>query len=114
MPDYFEFILIIFGAMFVLMIGAGFLGSLRRKEQKSTVEQIELGMSEEEMLSIMGGNPNRSLLKNNRVKYEWRYSNGSSTGYSHKGYSTRQYHGVRKVTIYCKDGYVEEVKPYNL
>lgn len=70
-------------------------------------------MSEDEMLSIMGGGYNKSLLKNNRVKYEWRI-NATSSSYSSKGFSTRVYNGVKKVDIMVKDGLVEEVKPYNV
>jgi len=75
--------------------------------------QVELGMEESQMLQIMGKGYNRSLLKNNRVKYEWRV-NARSSGYSRRGVSTREYRGVSKVDIYIKDGYVEEVKPYNI
>lgn len=71
-------------------------------------------MSESEMLKIMGRRCNKSLLKNNRVKYEWRYSNGGSIGRSYKGISVRKYNGVSKVDIYCKNGYVEEVRPHNI
>lgn len=74
---------------------------------------VEIGMTENEMLDIMGDGFNRSLLKNNRVKYEWRI-NASSYGSSYKGFSTRSYSGVKKVTIYTKNGLVEEVKPYNV
>ena len=70
-------------------------------------------MPEEEMLLIMGEGYNRSLLKNNRVKYEWRI-NASSYGTYCNGVSTRTYSGVKKVTIYTKNGLVEEVKPYNV
>ena len=70
-------------------------------------------MKESEMLSIMGGGYNRSLLKNNRIKYEWRI-NATSTGVSNRGVSSRSYSGVKKVDIYTKDGYVEEVRPYNV
>ncbi len=65
------------------------------------------------MLNIMGSGYSRSLLKNNRVKYEWRI-NAISYGSSYKGFSSRSYSGVKKVTIYVKDGLVEEVKPYNV
>ena len=74
---------------------------------------VEIGMSENNMLDIMGDGYNRSLLKNNRIKYEWRI-NAKSYGTSYKGVSARTYYGVKKVTIYTKDGFVEEVKPYNV
>lgn len=111
MPDVAKLFLYIFGVMFVLMIGAMVLQSTKRHTQKNNVESVELGMSEEEMLDIMAGYKyNKSLLKNNRVKYEFRFNNSSS--YSYRGYRT--YQGVRKVAIYCKDGIVEEVRPYNV
>lgn len=83
------------------------------------LDLLYLGMSEHEMLEIIdrtfyGGKHNKSLLKNNRVKYEWRISNGISQGFSYKGFSTREYTGVKKLDVYCKDGVVVEIKPYNL
>ena len=84
-----------------------------RIDQLESYWDIEIGMSEDEMLSIMGEGYNRSLLKNNRVKYEWRIE-ATSYGSSYKGMSARSYSGVKKVTIYIKNGYVEEVKPYNV
>ena len=85
----------------------------KRIEQLQRYWNVEIGMPEYRMLSIMGDGYNRSLLKNNRVKYEWRI-NASSYGSSYKGFSTRSYSGVKKVTIYVKNGLVEEVKPYNV
>lgn len=82
-------------------------------EQLQRYWDVEIGMTEDEMLDIMGDGFNRSLLKNNRKKYEWRI-NARSYGTSYKGVSTRSYSGVKKVTIYTKDGFVEEVKPYNV
>ena len=74
---------------------------------------VTIDMPEQEMLSIMGGGYSRSLLKNNRVKYEWRI-NAVSFGRSYNGFNIRSYSGVKKVAIYVKDGYVEEIKPYNI
>ena len=85
----------------------------QKVEQLQRYWNVQIGMTENVMLDIMGDGYNRSLLKNNRVKYEWRI-NASSYGASYKGISTRQYSGVKKVTIYVKDGLVEEVKPYNV
>lgn len=74
---------------------------------------ITIGMSEAEMLTIMGEDYSRSILKNNRMKYEWRV-NAVSYGSSYKGSSIRSYSGVQKVTIYTKNGIVEEIKPFNV
>lgn len=77
---------------------------LKRKRLKRYV-QIYPDMLEEDMLAIMGKGYNKSTLKNNTYKYEWRM-NATKTQYS--------YSGVRKVDIYVKDGKVTEIKPYNV
>ena len=71
---------------------------------------IQIGMPEQDMLDIMGDGYSRSLLKDNRIKYDWRvtFSNYDSS----KGTSFILLHSG--VSIYTKDGYVEEVKPYNI
>ena len=105
----------------LIILVTGILGlclglSLAKNEELEQLQRywdVTIGMSEKEMLSIMGEGYNRSLLKNNRVKYEWRI-NASSVGSSYNGTSFRSYSGVKKVTIYTKDGYVEEVRPYNV
>ncbi len=105
---------------FTLIIGlsvvAAVIGVINEKKKLMQLQRywdVDIGMSEYEMLSIMGDGYNRSLLKNNRIKYEWRI-NAKSYGSSYKGFSTRTYSGVKKVTIYIKDGYVEEIKPFNV
>ena len=107
------FIIMIAVVLVISVIGA-IIHSATVNAQRSKVDSITLGMPEQQMLSIMGSGYNRSLLKNNRTKYEWRLSNAHSSGVSYRGMSSRTYSGVRKVAIYCKDGVVEEVKPYNV
>lgn len=87
----------------------------KKKQRKALRNYIEIniGMPENEMLEIMGGKYNKSSLKNNRAKYEWRI-NATSTGINSNGVSTRSYSGVSKVDIYTWNGYVEEIKPYNV
>ena len=87
--------------------------SRKQLEQLQRYWDVKIGMSEKEMLDIMGVGYNRSFLKNNRVKYEWRI-NATSVGSSYKGISFRSYSGVKKVSIYTKNGFVEEVRPYNV
>ncbi len=57
-------------------------------------EKVSIGMSEEEMIKIMGKKYNKSSFKGNRFKYEWRI-NGTSTSFG----GTRFYSNVRKVDI---------------
>ena len=95
----------------LIICGSVLLGILLALPIRKQLEQLQ--RYEEEMLDIMGEGYNRSFLKNNRVKYEWRI-NATSVGSSYKGTSFRSYSGVKKVTIYTKNGFVEEVKPYNV
>lgn len=80
------------------------------RDQLKRYVNIEIGMSETDMLNIMGGGYNKSSLKNNRFKYEWRIN---ASSYSN-GFGGRKYSGVKKVDIYVKDGLVEEIRPYNV
>lgn len=99
--------------MMAAIIVMAFCIGNKKLKQLQRYWDVKIGMPEDEMLAIMGSGFNRSLLKNNRVKYEWRI-NASSYGSSYKGFSARSYSGVKKVTIYTRNGLVEEVKPYNV
>ena len=105
--------MIIMIAATILLTALGVAIGNKKREQLRRYWEIEVDMPEEEMLTIMGEGYNRSYLKNNRTKYEWRI-NSSSYGSYHKGVSVRSYSGVQKVVIYTKNGYVEEIKPYNV
>ena len=108
--------LIIIMIFFIILLSILAVAVYLRENRLAHLENywdVELGMPEDEMLEIMGDGYNRSLLKNGRIKYEWRIE-ATSYGSSSHGFSTRTYSGVKKVTIYTKDGIVEEVKPYNV
>ena len=98
---------------FIVVAVISVLGAAKKSAQLKRYTRITLGMSEAEMLKIMGGGYNKSLLKNNRVKYEWRI-NATSTSHSSGGIRYGSYRGVQKVDIYLTDGFVEEVRPYNV
>lgn len=106
--SYYQFVLAFVILCVVLCIIAGIRGS-RKKKQLLRSEMIEIGMTEAEMLDIMGTGYTISKLKNNRTKYEWRIK---ASSYGQNGFRT--YSGVQKATIYCKDGIVEEIKGFNL
>ena len=111
-----EMLLFLFPLLFIIIFIIGIVGVIIQKRQMNQLKQywnVRIGMTEYEMLSIMGEGYNRSLLKNNRTKYEWRI-NGTSYSSYYRGISVRSYSGVKKVAIYTRDGYVEEVKPYNV
>ena len=107
-----EIIYFVFGLCVIMVLIVGLIGIQRRNQLKRYI-QISIGMTETEMLSIMGDGYNVSSLKNNRKKYEWRINASSSGSYGH-GVSFRSYTGVRRVTIYTKNGFVEEIRPYNV
>ncbi|SCY17778.1 hypothetical protein SAMN02910451_01638 [Butyrivibrio hungatei] len=96
-------IIILFYFAFLFILGACIvIAYVIKLERRKCVDKIHVGMSESKMFKIMGRRYNKSLLKNGRVKYEWRYSNGG------------RYRNVIKVDIYCKNGCVEEVRSHNL
>ena len=76
-----------------------------------------LGMSEDEMLEIMGDNYNRSLLRDGITMYEWIYSSGGVVGSAYMSNGIGFGGGTKingsKVDIVCRNGVVEEVRPYN-
>ena len=112
MPSYVIIMLLLLGLSIIGLIRGIYVLNRKRKQLKRYL-RIEIGMPENEMLLIMGDGFVRSLLKDNRKKYEWRM-NATSTAVSHNGISVRSYDGVKKVDIIVKDGYVEEVRPYNV
>ena len=73
-------------------------------------KDISLGMSKEEVLSILGNKYTRSLLANGE-KYEWRIC-GQATHIPFNG--TSYYTGVRKIAICFINNKVSEVKVYNV
>ena len=108
MISIFENVYVMVGLVIVLFAMALII-PIYQRDQLKRYESVSIGMSEAEMLQIMGGGYNKSSLKNNRNKYEWRIN---ATSYGKNGF--RAYSGVRKVDIYTKDGRVEEIRPYNV
>jgi len=100
-----KWMIIGFIALFIWAIVEG----ITKRKQLKKYERINVGMDEGTMLSIMGKGYNKSSLKNDRIKYEWRIN---ASSYGHNGFRT--YTGVKKVAIYVKNGFVEEIKPYNV
>ena len=114
--DTMTMIWIMYGGLFAIFgVGVVVRVSIAKKKLKQLQKywDIKIRMSEHRMLDIMGDGYNRSLLKNGRMKYEWRI-NAKSYGSSYRGFSNRSYSGVKKVIIYVQNGVVEEVKPYNV
>ena len=111
--DMLEILLLVCGIVGIVFIVDAIVSHQRKLEQLQRYWEIEIGMPEDEMLDIMGEGYSRSLLKNNRVKYEWRI-NATSYGSSYNGSSTRTYSGVKKVTIYTVNGFVESILSHNV
>lgn len=96
--------------IFVVTLAAYCIVAMTNKsKQLKRYRDVTIGMSEEEMIEIMGDEDSLSSLKNNRKKYEWRIN---ASSYSSHGF--RAYSGVMKVDIYTKDGVVEEIRPFNI
>jgi len=98
----FIILMIVFYTVIVLIVR---LPIAKKRKQLKRYEDVFIGMPEDVMLEIMGKKYNKSSLKNNTFKYEWRMNN---TRY---GYNGRL---VRKVDIYVSDGKVTEIRPFNV
>lgn len=108
-----QLLIVLLFAVIIVAIVIATNAMKKAQEQLQKYRDIQIGMPEKVMLDIMGEGYNRSLLKNNRIKYEWRI-NARSYGSSYSGMRFTSYSGVKKVSIYVKNGVVEEVKPYNV
>lgn len=107
-------VFVVIAVIYLLIYVAMGQSAIRKRKKLGRYWKVEIGMPENEMLDIMGNGYNRSLLQNNRVKYEWRIQ-ASSSGYTYyNGASTNSYSGDRKVEIYVKDGCVEEIISNNV
>ena len=95
----------------LILLGSVILGVIlayienKKVKKLRRYQDINIGMSENQMLNIMGKGYTRNILKNNRIKYEWRIN--AST---YKGVRTN----VRKVSIYTKNGKVCDVTTHNI
>lgn len=117
-----ETIIIILLVVLAVCIIALFLMPDKLKRMKKYTD-VYIGMSESNMLEIIGGGYAKSSLKNNVTKYEWRINGSSHTtsrpanrpvNYGGVHIADTQYSGVKKLDIYVKDGLVEEIRPYNI
>ncbi len=103
-------------ALLVISVGLGIYFIARRLnkvKQLQRYRQINLGMSERQMLNIMGDGYNKSLLKDGVTQYIWHLA-GQSSGYVYNGFVSVQNDSGQKVIITCKNGMVEEVIPINV
>jgi hypothetical protein len=91
--------------MSVCFVGYVVTGVTRYSQKKRT-ERIKLGMSEEEMLSIMGKGFSKCSYADGTVVYEYLFSNATSR----RSGSFRIFYSARRTLIFCYDGKVEAVK----
>lgn len=80
-----------------------------RKARLYRYEEIEIGMSEDEVIDLMGFHYSQSLLSRGRTKYEWKV-NGSmflNNGIFH-------FIPTKSVEVYVKGGEVYKVLSHNM
>lgn len=93
---FFAFILL-FALVVFLLSG---VSRDKKVKQLQRYKQIILGMSERQMLNIMGEGYNKSMLKDGVTQYIWHVEGQNNSG--------------QRVTITCRNGSVEEVIPENV
>lgn len=75
-------------------------------------KKVHIGMSEKEMLSIMGGKPIVSNYQN-KNKFEW-YLKAVSSTYYNNGVANTVHSPKQSVIITTENGIVTAVEPHNL
>ena len=75
-------------------------------------KKVSIGMSEEEMLSVMGGRPSVSNYQN-RKKFEWFIKAVSSTTYNN-GIANTVHSPKKSVVITTENGKVISIEPHNI
>ena len=75
-------------------------------------KKVRIGMSEEEMLSVMGGRPSISNYQNKK-KFEWFMKGGSSTYYNN-GIANTVHTPKQSVVITTENGIVTAIEPHNI
>ena len=91
--------------------------------------KIQPGMSEADVIGIMGERYNKGFFEDGRIELEWRVnavssektlggavgtSNGSIGGGLYAGESIKEDLGVSKVTVVFREDKVVEVRPHNV
>lgn len=85
----------------------------QKLRQMKKYTDVNYGMSEKQMLEIIGKGYTKSSLRDGSIKYEWR-TNDMSASTNFGGVRTTGYSGVKKLDIYVKNGRVIEIRPYNI
>ena len=102
-----EFIVSGIAILFILLILTLFVVKHRNKKRANS---LQIGMSESDLLKLLGGYTSKSVLKDGTVKYVKKWANASSSSY--KG--IRVYQGVQKTTVWVKDGVVTHYDNNNI
>ena len=95
----------------LLAIGLGMIKNQKTDRLRGYQDVVE-GMSEQDMLSVMGGGYSISVLNGNTVKYEWRINGSTNTsGVLFKGavYAHTEQTEAQRVIIYVRNGAVTEI-----
>lgn len=82
---------------------------LLKKARLYRYEEIELGMSEDEVIDLMGFNYSENLLGRGKTKYEWRLN-----GFGFIRYGIFHWIPTKSVEVYVKNGKVYKVLANNM
>lgn len=99
-------------AFFVILFIAALVTGIRRIKTLKHYRNVQIGMSEEEMLSIMGGHPSVSNYQHKK-KFEW-FIRGTSSTYYNNGIASTMYDPKKSVVITTENGVVTAIEPHNI
>lgn len=117
MQKFIQFILsetgmkIVVGLVIIWMVSAFIIGRVRITTLKH-YKKVQIGMSEEEMLSVMGGNPSVSNFQHKK-KFEW-FIKGTSSTYYNNGIASTMHNPKKSVVITTENGKVTAIVPNNI
>lgn len=101
--------MIIFAGMIIAMVFGLVIERTIRKARLYRYEDIEIGMTEEEVIDLMGFNYTQSLLGRGKIKYEWKVN---GVGF----WQFRMFNWIpsKSVEVYIKRGKVYKVLANNM
>lgn len=101
--------MVIFGGIIIAMAFGLAIEYMLKKARLYKYEEIELGMSEDEVIDLMGFNYSENLLGRGKTKYEWRLN-----GFGFIRYGFFHWMPTKSVEVYVKNGKVYKVLANNM
>lgn len=101
--------MVILGIIIIAMAFGLIIERMIRKARLYKYEDIEIGMTEDEVIDIMGFNYTQNLLGHGKIKYEWKIN-----GVGFWQFGLFNWMPTKSVEVYVKNGKVYKVLANNM